>query len=219
MLRFTSLFSVLGLLLGFSVTAQGQGVPGCHPALCPPPLKCVPTPRVEPIRRTVQVDVPVPCAPSFCRPNTCGPQPCLPGNPTQPVQVRVDVVVRPEAPKPCPPAKVVCENPPIFEPFVYHAARSIQSLFVVPLLIGETLFGHCTHERAPRLPCPPYFGPPAPSQLPPMKHVSKCSPAGVPVIPPSSVGQGVPMRFPVRDAQACQPAQQGRKFMNHPFQN
>jgi len=135
------------MLLATSVTGFCQGIPGCYPQHIPAVKPCVPD-RPAPISRTVQVDVPVPCAPLACNVRIpCPPQPCVlpacgPPCPTQPVRVRVDVVVRPEAPKPCVPERFCCENPPVFEPIFCQAASLVESLIAAPLALGETLMGH-----------------------------------------------------------------------------
>jgi hypothetical protein len=105
-------------------------------------------PRPRPVSRTVQVDVPVPSAPVSCMAvPACAPHPCCPPPypslcRSKPVQVRVDVVVKPEPPKPCVPQRYCCENPPIFEPIFYHAAWMLQSIVAAPLGLGECTLGH-----------------------------------------------------------------------------
>jgi hypothetical protein len=195
------------LFLVFVTCGSGlcQGIPGCLPPFIPAPQSCAvsrPAPP-PPITRTVQVDVPVPCAPSPCGPtNICAPSPCAPPvcqpplcappQPTRPVQVRVDVVVRPEAPKPCVPQRFCCENPPVFEPFFCGAARLIQSLIVAPLGIGERLMGHPVPVPLPPatpIPCwrmcaptsPVCVQPPPASQCMPPCPPAGCAPSGVPV--------------------------------------
>jgi hypothetical protein len=126
-----------------------QNVPGCfQPSFGPPPCPASRPPSPPPISRTVQVDVPVPCTPVSCGPpvpcpsNPCAPPVCAPRCPTQPVQVRVDVRVRQEAPKPCVPQTFCCENPPVLEPIFYRAAGLVESLLVAPLVLGERFMGH-----------------------------------------------------------------------------
>ena len=123
MMRITLFFSLIVMMLATSVPALCQGIPGSYPPPLPSANPCVTGRPAPPIARTVQVDVPVPCPPV-----SCGPPPCAPPCPTQPVQVRVDVVVRPEAPKSCPPQRFCCENPPIFEPIFCQAAGLVEVL-------------------------------------------------------------------------------------------
>jgi hypothetical protein len=131
--------------------APHPGFPGMYPGNNP----CKFQPREEPVSRTVEVPVPVPAPPISCAPHPCAPYPpcgvACPPPPTQPVKVRVEVVVRPEEPKPCPQPTIQCGNPPVFEPVFFHAAAMVRSALLIPLGLGETILGH---------PCPPY--PPAP---------------------------------------------------------
>jgi len=155
-MRIAIFFLVFIASLSTGVAGFCQGIPGCYPQPLPAMKPCAPN-RPAPISRTVQVEVPVPCAPTacggpmLCPPQPCGQPACAPPSPTQPVQVRVDVVVRPEAPKPCVPQRFCCENPPVFEPFFYHAACMIRSIALAPLGVGESILGH----GMPRQPCPP----------------------------------------------------------------
>jgi hypothetical protein len=150
MLRLVVFLSFVLFLLTSSGSGLCQGLPGCYP---PPPLPvrnpCVTSCPTPPITRTVQVDVHAPCTPVPC----CSPMPCPsfrcaqpicppPPCPTRPARVRVDVVVRPEAPKPCVPQTFCCENPPVFEPIFYQAAALVQSLVAAPLGLGERFMGH-----------------------------------------------------------------------------
>jgi hypothetical protein len=182
MYRLAVLFGVV--ILSFSAILPGfcQGIPGCYPQTFPSINSCVPTRPAPPLSRTVQVDVPVPCA----------PQACAPLQPTRPVQVRVDVVVRPEKPQPCVPQRFCCENPPIFEPFFCQGARMIQSLLALPLCIGERLMGHPVPAPLPTatpIPCwrmcaqtgPVCVQPPPASQCMPPCPPVRCAPPGVPV--------------------------------------
>ena len=174
MMRIT-VCSVLIVLLLASVPALSQGVPGCYPSPLPSVNRCLPSRPAPPIARTVRVDVPVPCAPVVCGPalpcpqHPCARPVCAPPPPTRPVQVRVDVVVRPEAPKLCPPQRFCCENPPVFEPIFCQAAGLAKSLIAAPLFLGERLLGHCVPVPMPALPSdacwhmpPPMCPPPAP---------------------------------------------------------
>jgi hypothetical protein len=179
-----------------------QGIPGYFPPCVPAPQSCSvsrPAPP-PPITRTVQVDVPVPCSPVCCgpvmpcQPNPCAPPVCAPPCPTRPVQVRVDVVVRPEAPKPCVPQRFCCENPPVFEPFFCRAAGLIQSLIVAPLGIGERFMGHPVPAPLPTptpIPCWRMCSPTSPVcvQPPPASQcMPPCPPAGcAPPAPPAKV--------------------------------
>jgi hypothetical protein len=189
MYRLAVLFGVL--ILSFAAIVPGfcQGIPGCYPQTFPTINPCMPSRPAPPISRTVQVDVPVPCVPSHCGPavsyppNPCGPLVCAPPycappQPTRPVQVRVDVVVRTEKPQPCVPQRFCCENPPVFEPFFCQGARMIQSLLVLPLCIGERLMGH-----------------PVPTALPPATPIPcwrMCAPTGPVCVQPPPVSQCMP---------------------------
>ncbi|AFM23450.1 hypothetical protein Desti_0724 [Desulfomonile tiedjei DSM 6799] len=165
MYRLAVLFGIV--ILSFASIAPGfcQGIPGRYPQPFPTINSCVPSRPAPSVSRTIQVDVPVPCAPLPCGPtmacplNPCGPPVCgaPPCAPSQPVQVRVDVVVRPENPQLCVPQRFCCENPPIFEPFFCKAAGLIQSLIVAPLSIGERFMGH-----------------PVPAPLPPATPIPCC---------------------------------------------
>jgi hypothetical protein len=174
----------LGVVVVFLATntlvfcqVAGPALPGYQAGINP----CKPQPRAEPVARTVQVNVPVPA--SSCVP-PCGfpPPPCgfvCPPPPAQPVRVRVEVVVRPEAPKPCVPQSFCCETPPVFEPIFYHAAGMIQSLIAAPLALGEMFMAHPVPmplpvltpmpcSRQPLAMCPPFFQcPPATQCVPP----------------------------------------------------
>lgn len=195
-----------GLVLMLASISPGfcQGMPGCYPPPLPAMKPCAPS-RPAPISRTVQVDVPVPCGPmscgpaAACRPHPCAPPVCAPPPPTRPVQVRVDVVVRPEGPKPCPPPKICCENPPVFEPFFYQAAGMIRSLILAPLGLGERLLGHGGPMCRPMMhPCPPPV-PVCGTGFPAVpRHVTKCQPPTVQCATPLPGGP-IPVRaFPAQ---------------------
>ncbi|AFM23457.1 hypothetical protein Desti_0731 [Desulfomonile tiedjei DSM 6799] len=157
MVRCAFFFSFILLIASVTVGAS-QGTPGAYQCSVPVLNHCAPSRPAPPITRTVQVDVPVPCVP-ICGPamphpsQPCAPPVCALSCPTQPVQVRVDVIVRPAGPQPCPPPK--CENPPVFEPFFCQAAGMIRSLLVLPLCVGERLMGHPVPVAIPARPCPP----------------------------------------------------------------
>jgi hypothetical protein len=189
----SAVFCGLAVLFFTSVLpGMCQGIPGCYPSPYPAVKPCTP-PSPPPISRTVRVDVPVPCgpvvcgAPMPCPPNPCAPRVCPPPRP-QPVQVRVDVVVRPETPKPCtPPQTFCCENPPVFEPFFCQAAGLVQSLIAAPLGLGERFMGHPVPSPLPipqpmacwRMPCAtgtPCYQPPCVPQ-----RMMTCAPQGPPV--------------------------------------
>lgn len=200
MMRITLVFSLIVMVLATSGPALCQGIPGC----CPPPLPlvnpCAASRPAPPIARTVQVDVPVPCAPVACGPAMpCPPHPCArpvcaPPPPTRPVQVRVDVVVRPEAPKPCPPQRFCCENPPVFEPIFCQAAGLVKSLVAAPLFLGEKFLGHCVPAPMPApLPIQCWRMPP-PMCPPPIQ----CGPGRPPVKvnAPAACGPNPAWRYP-----------------------
>jgi hypothetical protein len=145
------------LILAGAVSGICQCIQAPYPATCHQPKPCVVKPSPPPIVRTVQVNVPVPYPPPTCgMPLRCPPHPCAPPVlappcPTRPVNVRVEVRVRPEAPKPCVPKRYCCMNPPVFEPFFCRAAGMLGSILAAPLCIGERFLGHGTA----RPPCPP----------------------------------------------------------------
>ena len=199
MMRITIFFSLFIMLLATSGPVLCQGVPGCYPVSYPVANRCDTRPPVPPITRTVQVDVPVPCPPlagcmpvSASSPHPCSPSPCPPPCPTRPVQVRVDVVVRPDAPKPCAPQSFCCENPPVFEPIFYQAAGLVQSLIAAPLALGEMFMAHPVPMPMPvpsPMPCwrppaamrPPCFQPPPATQcMAPSPPQARCSLPGPP---------------------------------------
>jgi hypothetical protein len=146
-------FGVVVCITGITGTGLCQVGPQCYPGSHPGHDRFCQPQAPRPVTRSVQVEVPVPCAPQPCMPSpTCAPYPCCPPPcPTKPVQVRVDVVVKPENPKPCVPQRFCCENPPVFEPIFYHAAWMLKSIFTAPLGLGESMLGH----GSIRQPCPP----------------------------------------------------------------
>ncbi len=203
MLRYCMWLSVVVLLVSLTTIGNCQAPQprswGGHPhmSFCKPPQ------QARPVSRTVRVDVPVPCpSTSPCAPvaacvpySRCAP-PCPPRQATRPVNVRVDVVVRPEAPKKCVPKRYCCENPPVFEPFFCRAANMLGSMIVAPLCLGERFLGH----GFPRQPCPPPipiscapapvvqcaggmcgYPPPGPGCVPQRYPAVKCRPQGAPV--------------------------------------
>lgn len=199
MLRFHVWSIVLICLVAMPAIGDCQVSQWRHPGSPPHAGFCRPQPRPRPVVRNVRVDVPVPCPPSTlrtpmpaCRSYApCAPA-CAPCPPTRPVNVRVDVVVRPEAPKRCVPKRFCCENPPVFEPFFYRAACVLRSMLVAPLCLGEKMLGH----GGPRLPCPP----PIPIACPPRPPASMAHhPGFVNGCPPSfhAVGNWGPAGRPV----------------------
>ncbi len=146
-------FMFCGLLL--SLITMGASVSEAMPPYPPTPCPQLQSPASSPrpIARSVQVNVPAPCPPPppCGYGNPCRPPSCVPPSPTRPVNVRVEVVVRPEAKKPCLPQRFCCENPPVFEPYICRTASMLRSVILAPLAIGERFLGH----GCPRLPCPP----------------------------------------------------------------
>ncbi len=171
-------FILIVLLLATAAPGLCQGNPGAFPNVTPGIYPCGPSRSVPPVTRTVQMDLPVPCAPvncgpaMLCLPRPCVPPVCAPPPPTRPVQVRVDVVVRPEASTPCVPQRFCCENPPLFEPIFCHAAWMLRSIVLAPLGVGESILGH----RIPRQPCLPPIPIACPPAFPPPSYVEKCAP-------------------------------------------
>jgi hypothetical protein len=203
-MRSLMLSCVLVLLLTTAGVGLCQGVPGCYPPTCPTVQRCCPTPPPAPIIRRVQVEVPVPCPPMTCTP-PCGlptrqgaitcPQPQIG---PRPVHVRVEVVVRPEGPQPCPQPKIECGNPPVFEPYFCAVAGVLRSAVLAPLCIGERIMGHaptmvrrmpmrCSY--APICPAAPYCGP---------HPAARCVKVGPRPCPPRNYGahrSGVPLAY------------------------
>jgi hypothetical protein len=211
-----ALFLSIVLLLAGVTLGRSQGIPGCYPQPVPMVNSCAPQRPVSPITRTVQVDVPVPCAPANCGPelrcppHPCAPLVCVPPQPTRPVQVRVDVVVRPEKPQPCVPQRFCCENPPVFEPFFCKAAGLIQSLIVAPLGIGERFMGHPVPAPLPAatpIPCWSMCAPTKPVCVQP-PPTSQCMPPCAPVrfTPNSPVMKCAIPGPPVHKTPPCKPA-------------
>ncbi|AFM27750.1 hypothetical protein Desti_5147 [Desulfomonile tiedjei DSM 6799] len=206
------------LLIASATAGFSQGMQGCYPLPVPVVNPRVPQRPAPPITRTVQVDVPVPCAPVYCGPpmpcppNPCAPPVCAPPPcPTRPVQVRVDVVVRPENTQPCVPQRFCCENPPVFEPFFCKAAGMIQSLIAAPLCIGERFMGHPVPAALPPatpIPCwrmcapinPACVQPPPATRCMPVCPPVGCAPAGPPAkVRPSCVpisARTYPLNYP-----------------------
>lgn len=188
MVRF-ALWIVSALMVcASSLPGLCQGLPVCPPITFQAVNPCEQRPAVRPINRTVEVQVPVPCPPLVCAvpapcpPYHCGPPPCPPPCPTRPVEVRVNVVVRPEGPKPCEPPKVVRENPPVLEPFFYQAALMLRSLVLAPLGLGEALLGHERPVVRQIVACPPPV-PMCPPGFQPPPVVSKCRPLAMQCAP------------------------------------
>jgi hypothetical protein len=137
-----------------------QGIPGCLPPFIPSPQSCAvssPAPP-PPITRTVQVDVPVPCSPVCCgpvmpcQPNPCAPPVCAPPCPTQPVQVRVDVRVRPEACVQQRPDQNVCRDYGALGPIIGMSA----AIMSAPIRLLERMLPGPKRCRPPQAPCGPY---------------------------------------------------------------
>lgn len=174
MLRLAVWFGVVVLFLASSAMGFCQtGLPAFGINACGPQS------RVAPVTRTVQVSVPM--LPGQCRPlSSLPPRPCgfgCPSPPTQPVNVRVEVVVRPEAPQPCVPQRFCFENPPIFEPFFCQLAGLVRSLIVAPLGLGEAFMGHpVVIPCVPPTPiCPPHFQPPVAPCMAPCPPAVRCA--------------------------------------------
>jgi hypothetical protein len=182
----------LSLSLVLILASALSGICQCVQAPCPmgcyQPKPCVVRPSPPPMVRTVQVNVPVPCPTPTCgMPRRCPPHPCAPPVlaptcPTRPVNVRVEVRVRPEAPKPCIPKRYCCMNPPVFEPIFCQAARMVRSMMVAPLRIGEGILGHGVR----RPPCSPPIPIDCPScpVAPCPQLVRSCGPIPYQCIPP-----------------------------------
>ncbi len=207
MLRSIMWLSLALCLPALSGTAFAQGVPaGCGPF--PWTDSCCPPPPAPPIRRTVQVDVPIPsapapaCLPTGVCPTTCYPPPCAPPCPTRPVEVKVDVRVRPV---PCgaqPPDSQLCGDPlrPLF--------GIVAATMAAPIRILQCVLPPPPIPRLPlgcMAPSPGCFSP----GCPPMS-VSCCAP---PAPPPCKVR---PTCAPASyaNAPACSPALPG----NFPYQ-
>lgn len=189
------LAAFVGFVL-FSLTSSGsglcQGIPGGYPVSRPVGNRCDTRPAVEPITRTVQVDVPVPCPPptrcvpvGACSPYPCCPSPCPPPCPTRPVQVRIDVRVRPE---PCCGLQAEPKaHPDPLQPVLGLVAATM----AVPIRVLETLFPPPVRCNPPRPECGP---------LPYATHLGYPPPA----TPPFAPGLSMPSAYP---ASSCPPAE------------
>jgi hypothetical protein len=195
MSRMSVWLGVVGLLLASSAVGLCQVPQPAFPGYPVGVNPCKPQPRPEPVTSTVQVNVPLP-------PNPCAPPCGHPGQrcgfgcafqPSQPVNVKVEVVVRPEAPKPCVPQTFCCENPPVFEPIFCQAAGLVQSLIAAPLALGEMFMAHPVPMPLPvptpvpcwRIPvatCSPCCQPPSATGCmePPYPPQVRCAPPGPP---------------------------------------
>ena len=213
--------SVFVVLLGMSVPAACQSVPRGYQVSGPAAKRCDTRPSERPITRTVEVDLPVPCLPDrLMGPMVCPPHPCCPPPPcpTRPLQVRVDVVVRPEGPRPCPPPKFVCENPPIFEPIFYHAAGMICSMVAAPLWAGERLMGHGGPVCYPIPPYPPPIAMGPPSFQPPPAYAALRMPPAIPCMAPCPPAVGYVPHGPRFGAQpVCGPGTAWKHPRGAPF--
>jgi hypothetical protein len=158
MVRFIVSIVLLALLIASSAPAFCQGARGCYPGFCRTLPNCRPMPTVEPIRRTVQVDVPVPCTPLVCPPRVvCSrrgsmqPMACRrnssyqPPCHTQPVQVRIDVRVRPEPCGQAQPCRRECRNFGGLGPVIAKAAAAL----TLPIRVLEGVFPGRHHCAAP----------------------------------------------------------------------
>lgn len=174
----------LALVLGNGMPAWGQSVPGCYPRFCPLPPAMLGKAQGEPIRRTVQVDVPIPCTPMACPPGgayqppagiptrACQLNLCYPPlSPTRPIEVNIDVRVRPEPCRPPEPARPARRDFGALGPIIGMAAATL----TVPIRLLESVFPGWDRCRVPDLwhghsACPPpplvQFVPPAPLPLP-----------------------------------------------------
>jgi hypothetical protein len=182
MMHITIFLSLFIMLLATSGPALGQGIPGCYPPPFPATQPCAASRPAPPITRTVQVDVPVPCPPVGCSAPMpypaypCGPPACASPCPTRPVEVRIDVRVRPE---PCgqkPPIPQGCLDLGPMRPVVELVAATM----AVPIRVLEMIFPGSVRCTPPR----PILGPPP--VVPPVG----CPP---PVIPQVAPGTAMPL--------------------------
>lgn len=133
---------VIGVV-SFCLMTGSLGICQMIPVSCPPP--CPPPNRpVQPITRTVQVEVPVPCAPVGCGALACSP-PCQ----SQPVRVKVDVRVRPEGCSPRTPDTALTSDPlrPLF--------GLVAGTLAAPFRVLESVLP----SQRTCLPCGPKCGP------------------------------------------------------------
>lgn len=224
-MRSCAIFGIACLILVICNLGFSQGTAGCYPPCAPSvqscPMNC-PSPPA-PVTKTVQVDVPVPCAPPvrcmpapLCSPYQCCPPPCPPPCPTRPVRVRVDVVVRPESPKTCMPQRYCCENPPVFEPIFYHAAWMLKSIVAAPLGLGDSMLGHGTIRQPVPPPIPVACIPRPIACYPP--RVNMCAPLDPQCMPPCQpiVQCSVPGP-PVPQVPGCPPRKAIRPIRSAPI--
>jgi hypothetical protein len=162
-----------------------QGIPGCFPPSFPAVKPCVQPRHEPPISRTVQVDVPVPCGPVYCgqampcAPNPCGPPVCTPAPPTRPVQVRVDVRVRPEACGQQQPDQNVCRDYGALAPVLGMTA----AIMAAPIRLLERMFPGPSLCRPHQPTCGPLMRLPYPGYqpVPPAKCIPSCPRPPIPV--------------------------------------
>jgi hypothetical protein len=163
-MRLCAIFCLVFLVFTTADPCFCQTVAGCYPQ-CVPPVQPCPVSRPAPpppITRTVQVDVPLPCAPAPCGPPmACPPQACAPPMcplpcPTRPVQVKIDVRVRPE---PCGqqrPDQDICRDYGALAPLIGVTA----AIMSAPIRLLERMFPGPCLRRPPQSPCGPYGAPP-----------------------------------------------------------
>jgi len=188
MSRLLPVFGLVIVVLAPCAESFGQNIPACYPSPFPAVRSRDMGRSAPPIGRTVQVDVPVPCAPVGCGPvmpypaHPCCPPVCAP--PTRPVQVRVDVRVQPEPYGQQPPDDRVCRDYGGLGPVIGLAAATL----ALPIQILEGIVPPACRPAA-GVCGPPYF----------------CYPAQAPVyMPPTPVRahqKGVPRP-------ACRPVMQ-----------
>lgn len=182
MLRLCTVLGLALLILGPSATVFCQVIPGCHPVPYQTPKPCAQSRPAPTIARTVQVDVPVPCARVACfpvnhyAPISCSPPVCSQPPSTRPVQVRVEIRVRPEPCGPKPQDTRLCADPlrPVF--------GLVAATMAVPIRILEGMLP-LPHRCAPLMPVcgnvfPPLCAAPAPICGPamPAPAYRKCAP-------------------------------------------
>jgi hypothetical protein len=157
------------LILASNVSGLCQCMQAPYPASCYQPKPCVVRPSPPPMVRTVQINVPAPCLlptcgmPRRCPPHPCAPPVCAPPCPTRPVNVRVEVRVRPE---PCGkggPGRRGCRDLGPLRPLLGFVSATL----AVPIRVLESFCPPSPPCRPPMRVCGPPPGCPPPHCLRP----------------------------------------------------
>ncbi len=161
-------FVGLGLAVVFAVLVASSlpcdAAELCKPRITVPSVgSCAPQRQVQPVARSVTVTVPVaPCPKPYMLP-ACGRPPYCPAPaaapPRQPMPVRVDIAVHPEACTQRPPVPVVYRDPGFLRPIIGHTIGLIRATIAAPFRMAEML---CPTRVPACAPGRPYGPPPCP---------------------------------------------------------